>query len=56
MTAINIESNDHNSVYDITCKNYIVNDCQTPIFLVLQNRNTRVKDQLIKVKCFFKKS
>jgi len=46
MAAINIESNDHNNVYNIVCKNYIVNDCQTPIFLILQNRNNKLEGEI----------
>lgn len=49
MTAVNVESNDHNNVYNITFKNYTVNDCQTPIFMVLQNRNTKVKGEIGKL-------
>jgi polygalacturonase len=41
-TAISIQSNDGASVYDITFKNYIVHEINTPVFILLQARTSYV--------------
>ena len=42
IAAISLQSNDGAAVHDITCDGYTVNDCDTPILLALQNRQTVV--------------
>lgn len=38
--AIALESNDGGSVHDIVCQGYTIRDCDTPIFLALQDRQS----------------
>jgi polygalacturonase len=40
IAAIAIESNDHHSTRDITCRNFTINSCYCPIFIELQNRQS----------------
>lgn len=43
IAAIALESNDHHSTHDITCRNFTVNSCYCTIFLELQNRQSYEK-------------
>jgi polygalacturonase len=40
IAAIAIESNDHHSTHDVTCRNFAINSCYCPIFIELQNRQS----------------
>lgn len=46
IAAICIESNDHHSVRDITCRNFRINSCYSPIFIELQNRQSKDKGDI----------
>jgi len=43
IAAICLESNDHQAVRDITCRNFTINGCYCPIFIALQNRQSKDK-------------
>ena len=40
LVAMSVQSNDGASVHDISCKNFMVEVVDTPIFIMLQNRTT----------------
>jgi polygalacturonase len=40
IAAIALESNDHNRVHDVICRNFTINSCYCPIYLELQNRQS----------------
>ncbi|MCK9478648.1 MAG: glycosyl hydrolase family 28 protein [Firmicutes bacterium] len=40
--AIVVESVDHNHVKDITFENFVIEDCDTPLFIAVQNRLSNV--------------
>ena len=46
IAAIAIESNDHHRVHDITCRNFTINSCYNPIFIELQNRQSKEKGEM----------
>ena len=46
IAAIAIESNDHHRIYDITCRNFVINSCYSPIFIALQNRQSYDKGDM----------
>ena len=43
IAAIALESNDHNRVHDVICRNFTINSCYCPIYLELQNRQSSAK-------------
>ena len=46
IAAICIESNDHHRTHDITCRNFTINSCYSPIFIALQNRQSIEKGDI----------
>ena len=40
ISAICLESNDHNHVHNVVCRNFTINSCYCPIYLELQNRQS----------------
>ncbi|MES2920613.1 MAG: glycosyl hydrolase family 28 protein [Verrucomicrobiota bacterium] len=46
IAAICLESNDHHSVRDIICRNFRINSCYSPIFIALQNRQSKAKGDI----------
>lgn len=46
IAAICIESNDHHRIHDITCRNFTINSCYSPIFIELQNRQSYAKGDM----------
>lgn len=46
IAAICLESNDHQSVRDITCRNFRINSCYCPIYIELQNRQSKDKGEI----------
>ncbi len=43
IAAIALESNDHNRVHDVVCRNFTINSCYCPIYFELQNRQSHTK-------------
>ena len=43
IAAIALESNDHNRVHNIVCRNFTINSCYCPIYFELQNRQSHTK-------------
>ena len=41
ISAICIESNDHNRVHDVVCRNFKITSCYCPIYVELQNRQLK---------------
>ena len=46
IAAICLESNDHCSTRDIICRNFKINSCYCPIFIELQNRQSKDKGDI----------
>ncbi|MEO5712565.1 MAG: glycosyl hydrolase family 28 protein [Luteolibacter sp.] len=46
IAAICIESNDHASTLDVICRNFKINSCYSPIFIELQNRQSKAKGDI----------
>ena len=46
IAAICLESNDHNRVHVVVCRNFTINSCYCPVYLELQNRQSRGKGDL----------
>ncbi len=46
IAAICLESNDHNRVHAVVCRNFTINSCYCPVFLELQNRQSRAKGDI----------
>ncbi len=46
IAAIALESNDHNRVHDVVCRNFTINSCYCPVFIELQNRQSREKGDI----------
>jgi polygalacturonase len=43
IAAIALESNDHHRTHDITCRNFTINSCYCPIYVELENRQSKEK-------------
>ena len=41
IAAIALESNDHSHVHGVVCRNFTINSCYCPIFIELQNRQSK---------------
>lgn len=46
IAAIALESNDHHRTHDITCRNFTINSCYCPIYLELQNRQSKERGEM----------
>jgi polygalacturonase len=46
ISAICLESNDHNRVHAVVCRNFTINSCYCPVFIALQNRQSRGKGDI----------
>ena len=44
LSAMAVESNDGGKVYDISFRDFIIEDCDAPLFVLLQRRQSYVKD------------
>ena len=47
IAAICLESNDHNRVHAVVCRNFTINSCYCPVFIELQNRHSFAADCLV---------